>query len=249
MTMPTFPGGDSPIHRLDPRVRIVAAAVFAIILALGHNFGALLFGLALAGALAILARLPLAFAARRLLALNLFIALLALTLPASTPGETVGQVFNLTLSREGFLLAGTIALKSNAILLAGMALVSTIETVRLSHALRRLWLPAKLTQLLFLTVRYADVIQREYQSLANGLKVRAFRLRLNWHSLRTIGYVVGTLLLRSFSRSERIMAAMKCRGFHGEFYTLDTLALAWRDGFFMLLSSLLLLIAGWLQWG
>jgi cobalt/nickel transport system permease protein len=44
---------------------------------------------------------------------------------------------------------------------------------------------------------------------------------MNGHSYRAIGYLVGMLLVRSFDRSERVLAAMKCRGFRGRYYMLD----------------------------
>ena len=44
---------------------------------------------------------------------------------------------------------------------------------------------------------------------------------MNGHSYRTFGYLVGMLLVRSFDRSERVLAAMKCRGFRGQYWLLD----------------------------
>jgi cobalt/nickel transport system permease protein len=40
------------------------------------------------------------------------------------------------------------------------------------------------------------------------------------------------LLVRTLERSERIAAAMKCRGFHGRFYLLDHFAMRRRDWVF-----------------
>ena len=61
------------------------------------------------------------------------------------------------------------------------------------------------------------------------MKMRGFRPRMNWHTYRTYGYLVGMLLVRSLERSERIVAAMKCRGFRGRFYLLDHFAFSSAD--------------------
>ena len=62
-------------------------------------------------------------------------------------------------------------------------------------------------------VRYFDVLGREYARLRAAMRVRCFRPAMNGHSYRMFGYLVGMLLVRSFDRSERVLAAMKCRGF------------------------------------
>ncbi len=49
------------------------------------------------------------------------------------------------------------------------------------------------------------------------MRVRAFRPRTNRHTLRTLGYLVGMLAVNGFDRSERILHAMKCRGYTGAF--------------------------------
>ena len=41
------------------------------------------------------------------------------------------------------------------------------------------------------------------------------------HTWNSFGWLFGMLLVRSFERSERIHAAMKCRGFSGRFYLVE----------------------------
>ena len=53
-----------------------------------------------------------------------------------------------------------------------------------------------------------------------AMKARGFRLRCNPHTWRSIGYLFGMLLVRSIERAERILAAMRCRGFQGHFHSL-----------------------------
>jgi cobalt/nickel transport system permease protein len=129
--------------------------------------------------------------------------------------------------------------------LAIVVLVGTLDIVTLGHALSHLHVPDKLTHLLLFTVRYLDVLRREYLRLRAAMKIRGFRPRMSLHTYRSYGYLVGMLLVRSLDRSERIVAAMKCRGFRGRFYLLDHFAFALRDAWFgtacvLLLASLAL---------
>ena len=80
--------------------------------------------------------------------------------------------------------------------------------------------PDKIVHLFFFCFRYIHVIHEEYHRLVNTMKVRGFKPGTNMHTYRTYAYLVGMLLVMSFDRSQRILAAMKCRGFKGKFYIL-----------------------------
>jgi cobalt/nickel transport system permease protein len=119
-------------------------------------------------------------------------------------------------------------------------LAGTLEASVLGHALSHLHVPDKLTHLLLLTVRYLEVLQREYLRLEAAMRVRGFRPRISRHTYRSYGYLVGMLLVRSLDRSERVLAAMKCRGFRGRFYLLDHFAFSRRDVPFCVASGVVL---------
>ncbi len=153
-------------------------------------------------------------------------------------------------NHQSLWLAAVIALKANAAVLAVTALIGTMDAVTLGHALAHLYVPQRLAQLLLFMVRYFDVLGREYVRLRAAMRVRCFRPRMNGHSYRTFGYLVGMLLVRSFDRSERVLAAMKCRGFRGHYFMLDHFAfVARRDMPFcaaMLMLSAVLLGMEWI---
>lgn len=224
----------SLVHRLDPRVRVVLSAAFAVVVVLGQDTAMLVAALGMASGLLILARLPVAVTLRRMAAMELFIVAMLLTLPFTLPGEPLLQWGPLTASEEGVMRALVIVLKANAVILVVMTLMGTLEVSTLGHALHHLHVPAKLVHLLLFTVRYIAVLQREYQRLRLAMTARAFVPRSNWHTWRSYGYLIGMLLVRSLERAERIQAAMLCRGFHGHYYLLHHFTLTHLDGWFSL---------------
>jgi len=245
MVCEIFCHGNSIVHRLDPRTRIVVAAAFSIVLVACDRFGVLLVGLGLAIVLACVARMPLGATLRRMMPLNMLMVGLCLLLPLSTPGESLVRFGPLDYTREGATLALAIAVKSNAIVLALAVFLGTMELTTLGHALSHLRVPDKLSHLFLFTVRYIDVLYHEYSRLAKAMKVRCFRPRMCLHTYRAYGYLVGMLLVRSFERSKRIMAAMKCRGFQGRFYVLEHFAMARRDALFGVVSIVFLAALIW----
>lgn len=232
----------SPVDRIDPRARILAAAGFSVVVALlANHFPALTAAMVVAVLVALLGRPSPFVVLHRLGLFNLFVLLLLVVLPISAEGPPLFALGPVNFSTQGFLLAAKIALKGNAIILALIVLLGTLETTVLGHALSHLYVPDKLTHLLLLTVRYLDVLHREYLRLAAAMKVRGFRPRMNRHTYRAYGYLVGMLLVRSFDRSERVLAAMKCRGFRGRFYLLDHFAFSRRDLPFCVGAAVILL--------
>ena len=233
MVCEAFSQGESIVHGLDARARVVVAAVFTCLVAVSQNFAVMGAGLALSTLGVGVARLPLRAVLRRLVGVNVFVAMLWVMLPLSSRGTPLVHVGGLVYSREGALLAAAITLKANAIVLALAVLLGTMEMTTLGHALWHLRVPEKLTHLFLLTVRYIDVLHHEYERLRKAMRVRCFRPGMNLHTYKSFGYLVGMLLVKSVARAERVVAAMKCRGFHGRFHVFDHFVFGRRDAVFV----------------
>ena len=94
-----------------------------------------------------------------------------------------------------------------------------MEPITAGQALQRLRVPQRLVLLMMFTVRYIGVFEQEYLRLRQAMRVRGFAPKLNVHTLRSYGYLTGMLLVHAFDRSERVLEAMRCRGFAGRFHT------------------------------
>lgn len=220
MEIEEFALGDSFIHKMDPRAKIVAALVFSVVVALSQSLHGVAVAMIFPAVLIALSGIGLKKVALRLAVVNAFIVFLWLFLPFTVPGEVVFSWGPLNVHREGLLQALLITLKSNAILLTVMVLLGTSPIFSLVHALSHMWVPDKLVHLFFFCFRYIHVIHEEYHRLAHAIKIRGFKPGTNMHTYRTYAYLVGMLMVRSFDRSSRILAAMKCRGFRDKFYIL-----------------------------
>lgn len=208
----------------DPRLRVLAALGFALVVVSLTRPMALLPALAAALSLALAARVGGGALLRRLLALEGLMLALVLTLPFTVPGEALVHWGPLSASREGLTLALTILARATAVALALMALLGTLEPVVLGHALARLGVPPRLVHLFLFTLRHIHGLHGEYARLRQAMRARAFTPRSDRHTWNSLGWLVGMLLVRSLERSRRTLAAMRCRGFQGRLYLLDDLA-------------------------
>lgn len=240
MSCTTYYAGDTVIHRLDPRPRVLATLAFSLLMALTGDPAALFLGLLTGAVLVLVSRLPASAVAKRLVRLNIFMLLLFLLVPATYPGSPAFRVFSISYSTEGLVWSASIALKANAIVLVFAALLGTVEPTVLGHAFHHLRVPGKLTHLFMFTLRYLDVLHHEYLTLLRAMKARAFRPGMRIHVYRSYAYLIGMLLVRSLERSERVMAAMKCRGFRGEFLVIRHFGFHRRDLIFCIASILVM---------
>ena len=166
--------------------------------------------------------------------------MLLLTLPFSVPGETIWRLGDLAASAEGLQLALLVLLKANAVVLALLVLVGTLEPAVFGHALGRLRVPDKLVALLLLTLRQIQLITDEYRRLRQALRARAFVARSNRHTWNTVGWLMGMLLVRSLDRSRRLLDAMRLRGWQGRLPLLNQLYWRASDSLAAVLVALLL---------
>ena len=126
----------------------------------------------------------------------------------------------------------TLMLKGTLCLTASFLLMATTGIDRLCAALRKLHVPGTLVTLTLLTYRYVGVMTRELAAMTNAYRLRAPGQR-GIH-VSAWGSFLGQLLLRSMDRADRLYAAMRLRGFRGEFYYADMPPLTWADGLYAL---------------
>lgn len=234
LTAAGLTGGAALITQLDPRVRIVMACVFGVATVALSTLLSLTLALAVSVTLLFLSRLPVRKTLKRMAMMDGFILFMLVLLPFTVPGDPMFSIFGISASWQGLMRAVEIALTANAVILALMVLVGSMEPVTLGHALYRLRCPETLVHLMMFTIRYIDVLREEYLRLRAAMRVRGFRPGTNWHTYRSFGYLVGMMLVRAIERSERILSAMKCRGFTGRMLLLDDFALTRRDILFAL---------------
>lgn len=238
MTKDTCLCPPAPVHRLDPRGRIVAAVAACVAVAVSVTWAPALTGLAFGGLCLLLAwPSPKAFF-KRWAFVNIFFAGLVLTVPLSTPGTVLFNLGPLAFSREGLWAAGLMAAKGNAIFVIFYSLVASMTPAELAAALSALGLPDRLILILALTYRYMDVMQAEWNRLVTAAKTRGFVPGTSRRAYATYGLMLALLLVRAMDRAVSIHQAMLCRGFNGRFPRLDRFTWGRFDTAFCLLAAL-----------
>jgi cobalt/nickel transport system permease protein len=243
-----FAEGSTLLHRMDAAAKVLAAIVFVLPTATTNSFFiAAGFGM-LSLALATIARLPVMRVIKRLALVNTFTLFLLLTLPLSYGGEQMVIYSFIPVSVEGTRLALLIALKTNTILLAMIALLNTSHVAALGYGLEKLKVPLRLCYLILFTYRYIFVIEQEYRRLLRAAQMRCFSPATTIHTYRTFGYLFGMTLVKSWEQAHRVHQAMILRGFNGHFVQLSQPSMGLRSYLLMSFVSLYSLMLVWLDY-
>jgi len=248
MLQEPFSAGNSQIHRLDPRFKVIFASVYAFVVALSNGFPALIAALIFSLALVALCRLDFLEVAKRIVLVNGFIIFLWLVVPLTYDGQSIFYLGPFGVSREGVLVSARITLKSNAILLAFIALIASSTVATLGSALSRLRIPEKIVYLLLLNYRYIFVMEEEYRRLLRSASIRGFRPSSNLHTYKTYAYLIGMLFVRASDRAERVYKAMLCRGFAGKFYSLHEFSFSRLDLIWLVVMTIVIIGLEILEW-
>lgn len=127
------------------------------------------------------------------------------------------------------ILSGTVIVGKAFLSLTAMLLLDRCISINgLSYALQRLRVPAVFTTQLLLLHRYIFLILSEAVIMLKSRDIRSAGSRWAKNPFVTAN-LIGTLLLRSAERSERVYRAMLARGFSGTFPVNGTTNFSFTD--------------------
>jgi cobalt/nickel transport system permease protein len=231
---------DSPLHRLDSRVKFVIVLLFtALVISLPRTSFSILACFAVGPFTAlVLAKIPLKFAFKHILLVSPFIVVLALSCPLyDRTALTIAFGPFVWQSTVGWMRCFVILGKFTVTMLALIAMVSTTRFGDLLVGLQKLGLPKLLVIQLGFLYRYIFVlIDRAHHILRAraGRKLRNLGFR---QELKITASMLGSLLVRSLDTAENINIAMQARGFNGSWRTLSKLQIRRADVLFILTAA------------
>lgn len=247
-----YQSGDSLIHQLDPRVKLLTtvAIILSNVFLPDGAWVSFFLTWVLILALTRLARISPKFILKRSM-IALPFALVAFTVMFTLPGSLLTEfhIFGWTLSItvEGLVRFLSILVRAWLSVQSAILLTATTSFPDMAHGLRHLQVPLILIAVLSFMYRYLFVLSEEAERLLQARAARSARLpgtkppSVFWRA-KNAGNMVGQLFLRSYERSDRVYHAMTARGFQGEFLTLNPHVMITRDWAALLVMFLALVL-------
>lgn len=219
-----FPG-DSPLHRLDPRTKILAVFMLSITIFLPKAWpGYVLNGILVVGAVA-LSQVPLRSILRGLRPILIFLAITVVLNTLLTPGEVLFQWWKLQVTREGLILSLTSSLRLIMLVVVASLLTLTTSPIKLTDGLERLLrpfekvgLPAhELALMMTIALRFIPTLAEEADRIMRAQTARGadFRSGNMMARVKSLIPVMVPLFVASFRRADELATAMEARGYRG----------------------------------
>ncbi|WP_094227880.1 cobalt ECF transporter T component CbiQ [Methanolobus psychrotolerans] len=223
---------DSPVHRLDGRVKILAT-IFIIIFAVSlprmseANFMKLAIIEFYLICLIVVAKLNPVYTLMRFLSTLPFGFAIIVVQPFvrqpfidSFTVYPLELPFGITITYEGIFFGMMLFAKYIVCITAIVLMSSTTKMSDMVISARRLGMPAEFTLILSMMVRYLFVFWIILKRIRVAQKTRLFNI---WNRkvprkwiLEQIAYTISSLFIRSYEQGERTYISMLCRGYSSE---------------------------------
>lgn len=234
ITIGQYYPGDSAIHRLDPRAKLLAAgaAAAAAVLAAGYVANVALLAVLVAAVLA--ARLPLRTVLANVVPALPIIALFALMQllfygrgPAGTPSRVLVDWGFVVVSTAGVRLVVVSLLRFLSLVCITALLTNTTTVGRLTYGVERLLAPLdavrlpghELALVMAIALRFLPILGEQMQSIAQAQALRGVgERRTRWQvaeNARRVAALIVPLFADAYRRSEEMTQAMLARCYQG----------------------------------
>lgn len=219
-----FPG-NSPLHRLDPRVKIVLLFILLVELFVFESAAAYAVLSAVTAALMLISAVPIRMMLRSLKPLSWIILFTFIIHLFSHPGEEIAKVWAFTITVEGVRQACFISLRLVLLLLCSSLLTYTTSPLKLTDAmesllapLRPLGVPAhELAMMMTIALRFIPTLIEETDKIMKAQQSRGadFTTGSVLARLRSMVPVLVPLFLSAFRRADELAMAMEARCYRG----------------------------------
>jgi cobalt/nickel transport system permease protein len=217
---------DSPIHRLDARVKFVITVVFtAVVISLPRTTVSILFCYAVGPfVVLVMGGIPLRFVLKHILYVSPFVLVLALTSPwYDRTAATIifgPWIWHTTV---GWMRCWSILGKFVVTMLALIALISTTRFANLLAGLQQLGVPRLLVIQMGFLYRYIFLLIDSAHHILRARAARSAGGVAFGRGAKFAAAMVGSLFVRSIDTAEHINSAMQARGFDGNWRTINRL--------------------------
>lgn len=226
MTIGQFFPGNSALHKMDPRMKIVLTFAFIIIIFVCKNFYALgLMVLSLAILIAI-SKIPFKLMAKGVKPIVVIILITAiLNIFYTNTGRLLWQWKALKITTGGVFLAIFIAVRVTCLIIVSSLLTYTTSPTMITDGIERLLSPLKfmknsvhkIAMMMTIALRFIPTLIDEFEKITNAQKARGADLETGGLVKRSKALVpiFIPLFITSFRRAYELAFAMECRCYHG----------------------------------
>ena len=220
-----FPG-NSPIHRLDPRTKLIVLVVYIVALFLAVNwasYGLMFLFLTVCVAISRIPLKALVHGMKPLLFILIFTGILNVFF---TPdGTTIVEFWRIRITTGGLIRAAFMMLRIMMLITGTFLLTYTTSPIALTDGLESLLGPLKvirvpvheLAMMMCIALRFIPTLIEETDKIMSAQKARGadFETGSLMSRVKALVPILVPLFISAFRRADELATAMECRCYHG----------------------------------
>ena len=221
-----FPG-NSPVHRLDPRIKILVTIAYVVFLFLSTNVAGLLLSGALIFILYGVAKIPLKLLKKSLkpiLPIIMFTVILNLFF-ITGDGAPLFQIWKIKVYIEGILFCIVMVVRIVCLICGTSLLTYTTSPIELTDGIERLMKPLnavkfpvhEMAMMMTIALRFIPTLIEETDKIMSAQKSRGAMLDSGSFTdrVKALVPILIPLFISAFRRADELATAMECRCYHG----------------------------------
>lgn len=216
---------NSIIHKLDPRVKIVATFLYIVSLFLFDSFAGYIVVTAFLATCILLSRVPFSYMVRGLRAIVMLLLITVVINMFMTPGEAMVSFLGLTITKEGFRTAVFMGLRLMYLIIGSSLMTLTTTPNDLTDALEKLLGPLKvfkapvheIAMMMSIALSFIPILIEETDKIMKAQMARGADFE-NKNLIKRINSYIPILVplfISAFRRAGDLAMAMEARCYRG----------------------------------
>ena len=219
-----FPG-DSIIHRLDPRMKLILIVAYIVLLFVADGLFSLLIGAAMGVAIYALSKLPWKLVIKCIKPIMPIIIFTAVLNVFFVEGDPIFEWKFISISEKGVLTAVLMCIRIVCLIAGSSLLTYTTTPIALTDGLERLMKPLQkikvpvheLSMMMTIALRFIPTLIDETQKIMAAQKARGADMESGniIEKAKALIPILIPLFVSAFRRADELALAMECRCYHG----------------------------------
>ncbi len=226
ITIGQFFPGNSFIHRLDPRIKIILTAVYITMLFIAKNMLALSVGVVFLIMIVLISKIPIRMIIKGLKPVVMIIIFTAvLNLLFISGGDVLIHLWVIKITTEGVRISVFMIIRIICLIAGTSLLTYTTSPITLTDAIERLLSPLKkvkvpvheLAMMMTIALRFIPTLIEETDKIMSAQKARGADLESGglMQRAKALVPILIPLFVSAFRRAEELALAMECRCYRG----------------------------------
>ncbi|MGI6752143.1 MAG: energy-coupling factor transporter transmembrane component T family protein [Anaerovoracaceae bacterium] len=225
ITLGQYYPGNSKVHKLDPRIKIVGTLLYIVTLFLVRDFLGFIIAIAFLSTVTAISRVPVSFMLKGLKPIFIIIIFTFTVNMFMTKGTTLVSIGFLSITKEGFYNAVFMALRLVLLIVGSSLLTLTTKPISLTDGIEKLLSPFKkfglptheLAMMMTIALRFIPTLLEETDKIMKAQMARGadFESGNIFRRARSLIPLLVPLFISAFRIAQDLAMAMEARCYRG----------------------------------